>query len=165
MKTHPLLSLCLLLLCLALPCVGHAAETTTEATAPLTCLYYSVNLPDDWKAVTAPETDSTTGITRAHFANKAGTTTVVFIVGASAGLDGKSIAQTYAQQYKATKEPVENNGQYAFSFQQQKLNCQGYITTQDDVFMFTAIMGNQRDGMSFVRRNVSSTEFAKLLPR
>lgn len=161
MKNQPLLSLCLLLLCLALPIGGIAAE----APAPLTCLYFSVNLPDDWKAVTPPETDSSTGITKAHFANKGGSTTVVFIVGATAGLDAKSIAQTYADQYKATRGPVESNGQYSFSYSQQKLNCQAYITTQDDVFMFTAIMGNQREGMTFVRRQVTSTDFAKLLPR
>lgn len=163
MKKQSLLSLCLLLLCLALPCAGQAADAA--APAPLTSLYFNVTLPDDWKAVTAPESDSTTGITKAHFANKSGSTTVVFIVGATAGLDAKSIAQTYAQQYKAAKEPVESNGQYTFAFQQQKLNCLGYITTQDDVFMFTAIMGNQREGMNFVRRHVRSTEFAKLLPR
>ena len=161
MKIQSLLSLCLLLLCLALPGYSFAAE----APDPLTCLYFSVDLPDDWKAVTPPETDSATGITKAHFASKSGSTTIVFIVGASAGLDAKSIAQVYAQQYKATKEPVESNGQYSFSYMQQKLNCQAYITTQDDVFMFTAIMGNQREGMTFVRRQVTSADFAKLLPR
>ena len=96
---------------------------------------------------------------------KDSSSSVVLVVGSAGGLDTKTIAQTYAQQYKAPKDPVENNGQFTFSFSQQKMPCQAWVTTQDDMFMVTVVMGNQREGLNFVRKHITSADYPKLLPR
>ena len=158
MKLLPLLAL---LFFLAVPGPALAAEPQNL----LTCPFFTVALPDDWKAITPPEETTGIGMTKAHFANTAGTSSVVLVVGPNSGLDAKTIAQTYAQQYKARKEPVESNGQFTFAFLQQKMPCQAWITTQDDMFMVTVVMGNQREGLNFVRKHVTSADFPKLLPR
>ena len=156
MKLLPLLAL---LLFLAVPGPAPAAEES------LTCPFFSVALPGDWKSITPPEETAAIGMTKAHFANVSGTSSVALVVGPASGLDAKTIAQAYAQQYKASKEPVENNGQYSFAFVQQKMPCQAWIAIQDDMFMFTAVMGNQREGLNFVRRYMKSADYPKLLPR
>lgn len=155
MKLFPLLALFVLL----------AVSGPALAAEPFTCPFFSVALPDDWKAVTPPEETPGIGMTKAHFANAAGTSSVALVVGLNSGLDAKTIAQTYAQQYKASREPVENNGQFRFSFTQQNMPCQAWISTQDDMFMVTVVMGNQREGLTFVRKHVTSADFPKLLPR
>ena len=155
MKLLPLLALFVFF---AIPGAAFAAE-------PLTCPFFTVALPDDWKAITPPEETTGISMTKAHFANAAGTSSVALVVGPNNGLDAKTIAQTYAQQYKARKAPVESNGQFTFSFLQQKMPCQAWITTQDDMFMVTVLMGNQREGLNFVRKHITSADYPKLLPR
>lgn len=140
------------------PLSGHCAET-------LECRYFSVELPDDWQAVSPPDENAAISLTNAHFAKRGGSTSVAIIVAPTGNLDAKTIAETFAQQYNAAKGPAENNGQYTFAFKQLGANCQAWVTTQDDVFMFTAILGNQREGMAFVRKYVKSADYAKLLPR
>ena len=158
MKLLPLLALFVFF-------VVSGSALAAEPQNLLTCPFFSVALPDDWKAVTPPEETAGIGMTKAHFANTAGTSSVVLVVGSAGGLDTKTIAQTYAQQYKAPKDPVENNGQFTFSFSQQKMPCQAWVTTQDDMFMVTVVMGNQREGLNFVRKHVKSADYPKLLPR
>lgn len=154
--------LSLLALLLALFCAGPAlADDSTNHE----CKYFSVTLPDDWKAVSEPKEHLASGLATAHFARQNGTSAVLLMAGPAGGMDAKSIASTFAEQYKAKKEPVESNGGYNFSFSQQKIACQAWVAVQDDVFMFMTFMGNQRDGQLFVRKHVKSADYGKLLPR
>lgn len=173
-----------LVLCLAAPSLG--AEKADDATAPaakaadkapgaveaapapkgpeqLSCKYYTVTLPDDWKAIMPPTENQ--GMTSAIFARTTGSAVVTMVVGPRGVADGKTIAGMFAEQFKAEKPPVEKNGQYAFSFTQQGLPCQAWVGTEGDVFMVTTVTGNRKDAQAFIRQRVASTDYPKLLPQ
>lgn len=172
-----------LALCLAAPALAAekaddaaaAAKTTDKApeateTAPtpkgpeqLNCKYYTVTMPDDWKAIMAPTENQ--GMTSAIFARTAGSAVVTMVVGPRGVADGKTIAGMFAEQFKAEKPPVEKNGQYTFSFTQQGMPCQAWVGTEGDVFMVTTVTGNRKDAQAFIRQSIKSADFPKLLPQ
>ncbi|WP_300125564.1 hypothetical protein [Desulfovibrio sp.] len=172
-----------LALCLAVPALAaektdeaaqgvKAAEKAPEAAeaapAPkgpeqLVCKYYTVSMPDDWKAIMAPTENQ--GMTSAIFARTAGSAVVTMVVGPRGVADGKTIAGMFAEQFKAEKPPVEKNGQYTFSFTQQGMPCQAWVGTEGDVFMVTTVTGNRKDAQTFIRQYVKSADYPKLLPQ
>ena len=143
----------------------EAAETTPAPKGPeqLSCKYYTVTMPDDWKAVMAPAENQ--GMTSAIFARTAGSAVVTMVVGPRGVADGKTIAGMFAEQFKAEKPPVEKNGQYTFSFTQQGMPCQAWVGTEGDVFMVTTVTGNRKDAQAFLRQYVKSADYPKLLPQ
>ena len=144
----------------------QSAETTAEAPAnpgELSCKYYTVTMPDDWKAVMAPTENQ--GMINAVFARTAGSAVVTMVVAPRGVADGKMIAGMFAEQFKAEKPPVEKNGQFTFSFTEQGMPCQAWVTTEGDVFMVTTIKGNRKEGQAFLKQHVKSEEYAKLLPQ
>lgn len=153
------------------PAAATADKTTqTQEAAPapagpaeLSCKYYTVTMPDDWKAV-MPPTDNQ-GMTSAIFARTAGSAVVTMVVGPRGVADGKTIAGMFAEQFKAEKPPVEKNGQYTFSFTQQGMPCQAWVATEGDVFMVTSVTGNRKEAQAFLKQYVKSTDYAKLLPQ
>lgn len=144
------------------------APESAEAAAPkgpeqLNCKYYTVSMPDDWKAVMTPTENQ--GMTSAIFARTAGSAVVTMVVGPRGVADGKTIAGMFAEQFKAEKPPVEKNGQYTFSFTQQGMPCQAWVGTEGDVFMVTTVTGNRKEAQSFIRQYVKSADYPKLLPQ
>lgn len=172
-----------LVLCLAFPALAaekageaaapavtadKAADGTDAAPAPkgpeqMNCKYYTVSMPDDWKAVMAPTENQ--GMTSAIFARTAGSAVVTMVVGPRGVADGKTIAGMFAEQFKAEKPPVEKNGQFTFSFTQQGMPCQAWVATEGDVFMVTTVTGNRKEAQAFLKQHVKSTDYAKLLPQ
>ena len=140
-----------------------AAEAAPKGPEQLTCKYYTVTMPDDWKAIMAPTENQ--GMTSAIFARTAGNAVVTMVVGPRGVADGKTIAGMFAEQFKAEKPPVEKNGQYTFSFTQQGMPCQAWVGTEGDVFMVTTVTGNRKDAQAFIRQSVKSADFPKLLPQ
>ncbi|WP_241159342.1 MULTISPECIES: hypothetical protein [unclassified Desulfovibrio] len=142
----------------------QAAETPAPANpGELSCKYYTVTMPDDWKAVMAPTENQ--GMTSAIFARTAGSAVVTMVVGPCGVADGKMIAGMFAEQFKAEKPPVEKNGQYTFSFTQQGMPCQAWVSTEGDVFMVTTVTGNRKEAQAFLKQHVKSADYAKLLPQ
>lgn len=147
---------------------AQPAETPVSPEAPanpgeLSCKYYTVSMPDDWKAVMAPTENQ--GMTSAIFARTAGSAVVTMVVGPCGVADGKMIAGMFAEQFKAEKPPVEKNGQFTFSFTQQGMPCQAWVATEGDVFMVTTVTGNRKEAQAFLKQHVKSTDYAKLLPQ
>lgn len=173
----------LMVLCLGAPAL--AAEKTADATAApaaqagekaaqapaappagpseLSSKYYTVSVPEDWKAIMPPTENQ--GMTSAIFARTAGSAVVTMVVGPRGAADAKTIAGMFAEQFKAEKPPVEKNGQYTFSFTQQGMPCQAWVATEGDVFMVTSVTGNRKEALAFIRQHVKSAEYAKLLPQ
>ncbi len=143
----------MLLLALAAPAL--AEQVTTR--------YFTADIPESWRVVMAPAESQ--GATTAIFTNAAGTTTVRFVIGPSGGADAKTIAALFADQFKAPRPPVERNGQYSFTFTEQKLPGQALVATSGDVFMVTTFTGDRKTGLAFVRRYIKSQDYADLLPR
>lgn len=174
----------LLALCLSAPAL--AAEKTADTTAApvvqagektakapdaatpagpteLTSKYYTVSVPEDWKAIMPPTENQ--GMTSAIFARTAGSAVVTMVVGPRGAADAKTIAGMFAEQFKAEKPPVEKNGQYTFSFTQQGMPCQAWVATEGDVFMVTSVTGNRKEAQAFIRQHIKSADYAKLLPQ
>ena len=76
--------------------------------------YITVDLPDNWKAVMPPTENQ--GVTTVIFTNAAGNSTVNFVTGPNGGADLKTVAETFASQFKSLKPPVEKGGQFTFAF-------------------------------------------------
>lgn len=133
------------------------------------CSYYSVTLPDDWRAVLAPEERE--GLVNAIFARNTNSTVVTMIIGPRAGADAKMIATMFAEQFKSAKAPVEKNGQYVFTFTQRDALDQKTITSTScvavlgDEFMITTWSGNQKEAQNFLKNNVKSENYSQLLPK
>lgn len=143
---------------------AQAPETATPAVPnELTCKYYTVSMPEDWKAIMPPTENQ--GMTSAIFARTTGSAVVTMVIGPRGAADAKTIAGMFAEQFKAEKPPVEKNGQYTFSFTQQGMPCQAWVATEGDVFMVTSITGNRKEAQAFIRQHVKSAEYAKLLPQ
>ena len=125
--------------------------------------YISVDLPDNWKAVMAPTENQ--GTTTVIFSNASGNSTVGFVTGPNGGADTKTVAEMFANQFKALKPPVEKNGQYTFAFTQQQTPCQSWVAASGDIFMVTTITGDRKLGLAFIKKYVKSAEYASLLPK
>lgn len=140
-----------------------AGAKPAEKDGVYTCKYYTVNLPEGWKAI-IPPTDQH-GATNAIFATADGSSVVTMIIGSNGGEDCQTIATMFAEQFKAPNPPVQRNGQYTFSFKSQNTTAQAYVATQEKEFMVTTIMGNQRLGKNFLSKNVTSDSWNDLLPK
>lgn len=141
----------------------QAAESASisDGQKVLACRYYTVSLPDDWKALMPPTENQ--GMTKAIFARTAGSSVVQMAVAPRGAADGKTIAGAFAEQFKAEKPPVEKNGQYTFTFMRQGIPSQAWVSTEGEVFMVTTITGNRKEAQNFLREHVKSAEYAKLL--
>ncbi|WP_165071896.1 hypothetical protein [Desulfovibrio sp. ZJ200] len=138
---------------LAVPAL--AEEVTTQ--------YFTVNVPDDWKAVPPSENQ---GVSTAIFAKASGALSVTLVAGPNGGVDAKSIAGMFAEQFKSEKPPVEKNGQYTFTFMQQNISARVWVATEGDAFLVTSIAGSPRkEGLEFVKKNVKSASYAGMLPK
>lgn len=140
------------------PALGKGAHDN-EYISP----YYTVTLPEGWKAVMPPHEQQ--GNISAIFATGSNATVVTMIIGPNDGADAQTIAAMFAEQFKASGKPVEKNGQYSFKFQMQNGPAQAWVGTQGAVFMVTAVSGNLRQGQDFLRRAVASDQWRDLLPR
>lgn len=150
------------------PANNKAIQTPDSTNMPdaqrvLTCRYYTVSLPDDWKALMPPTENQ--GMTRAIFAKAAGSSVVTMVVAPRGVADAKTIAGMFAEQFKADKPPVEKNGQYTFTFTRQGIPSQAWVATDGDVFMVTTITGNRKEAQTFLKERVKSAEYGKLLLR
>lgn len=150
-------SLALLLLAMLMQVTPALAEEVSNQ-------YFTVNVPEGWKAVPAPQ--QAQGLVSAIFAKASGGVSVTIVVGPNSGNDAKTIATAFAQQFGAPKPPVEKNGQYSFAFTQQGVSCQAYVSAQNDIFMVISLAGNPKEGMEFLKKNAKAVgAYTNLLPK
>lgn len=147
------------------------AVTAEKKPAPgeYSCQYYTVNLPDGWKAIRAPEDRQ--GVVNAIFSNNSGSTIITMIIGPRKGAEPAMIAGMFADQFKAPKQPVEKNGRYTFTFPQNDAATQkpvtatATITADGDNFMLTSYIGSHKEAQIFFKNNLKfRDEYAKLMP-
>lgn len=140
------------------------AENATTQAQPgsYTCKYYTVELPDGWKAIVPPEDQL--GTVNAIFATDTGSSVVTMVAGPSGGADAKTIGNMFAEQFKATRSPVANNGQYSFPFPLQNGTATAIVTSSGPNFMVTTIAGNMKAAQQFLKENVKSDNWPTLLP-
>lgn len=127
------------------------------------CQYYTVDLPADWQAI-LPPTESQ-GQVSAVFCKNGQNPSVTMTIAEHGGVPAKTIAEMFAEQFKAPKAPVVKNGQYVFSYTLNDIPNQVWITTEGPLFMITAIGGNQKEGMNFIKNAVHSEKYSSLLPK
>lgn len=129
----------------------------------LSCKYYTVTMPDDWKAIVAP-TDQQ-GNVNAIFAKNSGTSQITMIIGPNSGANAKDIADLFSEQFKSSKPPVEKNGQYCFNYTQINTPAQACINVAGDNFLVLAISGNQKEAQNFLKNAVKEAEdYKDLIP-
>lgn len=171
--------LILLFLAVSAPCFAAPEETgqppaeapTQEKPAPeqkkdpneFSCRYFTARLPSGWKAFLEP-TDKN-GMISALFGKENQSVTVAITITPHGGVDLKTIAEMFAQQFKAAKAPVERNGQYVFNITRNDLPGQVWVSGQDNLVMITSIAGNQKEGLAFLKNNVSSAEYRGMFPK
>lgn len=133
------------------------------------CSYYTVRLPDNWRAVLPPEERE--GLVNAIFARNTNSTVISMIIGPRAGADAKMIANMFAEQFKAKNPPQEKNGQYVFTFtqndalEQKTLSSTSCVSVEGDEFMITTWSGNKKEAQNFLKNNIESESYSQLLPR
>ena len=140
-----------------------AMEGDEENAGVFSTKYYTVRLPDDWKALSEPAENQ--GLNVAVFSQKSGNTMVTLMAAANHGESAKTIAGLFAEQFKSGRAPVEKNGQYTFNFLSQNKQRQAWISCEGDSFMLAIIYGNRSEAMDFIRKNISSKNYPGLLPR
>lgn len=171
--TSGYLAIIMLLLLAGNPCLAAdaaenspqpSADTRQEANAGFfETRYYSVTLPDNWKVLTPPSENQ--GLTVGVFARKNGNTIISMMAGPNSGESAKSIADLFAEQFKASRAPVEKNGRYTFNFSSQNMQRLAWISCDGDMFMLVTIYGNRNEAMNFLRKNVTSKDYPGLLPQ
>lgn len=171
--------LALLLLLFALPAIAAetpvpekaVSEKNDEKTKPgatpkpgqYVCPYYTVDLPADWQAI-LPPTDNL-GQVNAVFAKNGQNPSVTMTIAPNGGVPLKTIAEMFAEQFQAPRPPSLKNGQYVFSYIQNDVPNQVWVATDGSLFMITAIGGNQKEGLNFIKNCVKSENYPSLLPR
>lgn len=145
------------------PKAEDVAKKQEEKTNEFSCKYYTVKLPDDWK-VFLPPTDQQ-GIVRALFGKESQNPTVAMAITPHGGMDVKTIADIFSQQFKASKSPVEKNGQYVFTITNNDLPTQVWVSVQGPLVMMTSITGNIKEGLNFLKNNVSTQDYSGLFPK
>lgn len=125
--------------------------------------YFTVKLPEGWQAILPPTEQQ--GMWNAIFARTSQNPIVAFIISDHGGTDIKTIAEMFAEQFKAPKPPVERHGKYTFSFTQGDNVSHVWIARQEQVYMVTNISGNQKEGLAFIKNNVSSEKYGDLFPQ
>lgn len=143
---------------------ANAGDAATEnAPGEYSCQYYKVKLPEDWKAILPPQDKQ--GTVSAIFAASTGNVIVTIIIAPNSGADAATIAAMFAEQFKASRPPLEKNGLFTFNFPLQGSTVQAFVGTKDKVFAVTTINGNSRVARNFIRDNIESGELAAILPR
>lgn len=142
---------------------NRTEKTGTKNDEVYSCKYYEVTLPQGWKAVSPPAEDN--GNINAIFANATGSASVSIVVGPSLGTDAKSIAQTFAEQFKSRKPPVERDGQWVFSFRLNGVPARGIVRVAGDEFMFATATGATREIDSFLANSIKSADYPYLMPK
>lgn len=127
------------------------------------CQFYTVKLPDDWQAI-LPPTESQ-NLVSAVFCKTGQNPIVTLTIGEHGDMDAKTIAEMFSEQFQAAKAPVLKNGQYVFSYTRNDLVSQVWVATSGPYFMITAIGGNQKEGLKFIKDNIESEKYSSLFPR
>lgn len=133
------------------------------------CAYYTVRLPEGWRAVLVPEERQ--GNVNAIFASANDQAIITPIVGPRGGADAATIAEMFAEQFKAQSPPVERYGQYFFSFEQtdaatgHSKKVDACVSTQGGQFMVTTWTGDQAQVRDFLTKSMTSDNYPDLLPR
>ncbi len=140
-----------------------APNAEKSAPAEYSCKYFTVKMPEGWKAIVPPTEQQ--GNVNAIFARNTGMPVVTMVIGPNLGANAKTIAEMFSEQFKADKAPVEKNGQYSFTFPQNDLTARAFITVEGSEFMVMTIVGSQKEGRDFVKKYIHSEEYAKLLPQ
>lgn len=124
--------------------------------------YFAVDMPDSWELMQQRETG---GITMAIFGTKARDARVTTVVSATFGIDVKTIASSFALQYKAKRQPaISKGGQASFAYNTYEGgDGMAWLAVQDDYYMFTTAEGDLRKARDFVRK-LSSTKYPGLVP-
>ena len=151
-----------------LRCIGLAVLTCFLLAAPagaesVASKYITVDIPDNWKIIMAPADPQEAGTI--IISNSAGSTSIGFVSGPSGGASSKTVAELFANHFKAVAPPVERNGRYVFNFLQQQTPCQTWVAATEDVFIVTSVFGDRRIGLNFIKKHVKSEEFDALLPK
>lgn len=127
------------------------------------CQYYTVNLPADWQAILPPTENF--GQVSAVFSKNGQNPSVTMTIAEHGSVPLKTIAEMFAEQFKAPKPPVLKKGQYIFSYTQNDVPNQVWVSTDGPLFMITAIGGNQTEGLNFLKENVKSKKYSSLFPK
>ncbi len=147
--------LCSLLLCLLFLCPGVLRAETVDTE------YFSVELPDAWQRL---RESSSSSIDICVFATKNRDTLLTTMVGNNGGADLAAITRCFAQQYKATQEPVFRNDTGSFPYR----NFDGtdgdvFIRLQDSLYMVVTTSGSLRKAKLFYK-HFKSKDYPDLLP-
>lgn len=140
-----------------------ANATQQPASGEYTCKYYTVKLPTGWKAIVAPEEQL--GNVNAIFATDTGSSIVTMVAGPSSGESAETIASMFAEQFKAKKAPVLDNGRYTFQFPIHNTMATAYVASYDGNFMMSYIAGDMRQAQKFIRTAIKSDSWPGLLPK
>lgn len=127
------------------------------------CPYYTVNLPTGWQAILPPTENL--GQVSAVFAKNGQNPSVTMTIAQHGGVPLKTIAEMFAEQFQAPRQPSLKNGQYVFSYTQNGVPNQVWVATDGPLFMITAIGGNQKEGLNFLKTCVKSEHYPSLLPQ
>lgn len=139
-------------------------EVKTPEAGEYSCKFYTVKLPEGWKAIMPPTEQQ--GLTNAIFARNSGNPAVSILVGENGGADARTIAEMFAEQFKASRPPAEKNGQYTFQYSQHDgITADVTVAAGAHDFMVVTVTGNGRDARKFLRENVTSEEYKDLLPK
>lgn len=141
---------------------AKAPETVPVNPGEYSCEYYTVKLPEGWKAIMPPKED--TGRITSIFEKDGHTSVVTLMATPSGGAEAKVFADMVAEQAKASK-PEEKNGQYVFTTNQNGLRAKVWISAHGGIFLMTTIAGNEREGLRFIKNNISSEKYAALFPK
>lgn len=139
------------------------APAKKEVPGEYVCKYFTVRLPDDWKAYLPPTEQQ--GMLSALFGKDNQSSTVALTITPHGGIDLMEVAEMFAQQFKAQKPPVEKNGQYVFNITRNELPGKVWVSCQGPLVMVTAISGNQKEGLNFIKNNISTENYKDLFPR
>lgn len=142
---------------------NEATSAMDTAPGEYVCQYYKVKLPDDWRVILPPQDKQ--GTVSAIFATATGNVVVTLIVAPSSGADAATIAGMFAEQFKATRPPIEKNGLLTFSFPLQGATAQAFVGAKDKLFVVTTINGNTRIARNFIKSCITSGDLAPLLPQ
>lgn len=137
--------------------------TQTPSPGEYSCKYYTVKLPQGWQAIVPPEEQQ--GNVNAIFATDMGGTIVTMVGGPSSGQDAQSVANIFAEQFKAKKSPVSSNGFYTFQYPVQNITAHAWVASYDGNFMLTTIAGDLTRGQKFIRDNIKSDTWPGLIPK
>jgi len=137
----------------ALPAQADPAAKTDPAAQTVSTNLYSVEMPDSWSLM---EQTEPAGLNIIVFTSKAHDSVVTIVQGAAGDSDLNTIAESFAEQYKAHEKPVYKDGVASF-------NCSTYegdagsarIMVQDNQFVVATISGELRKGRLFLSRFTS----------